>query len=190
MPARCALFHSAPAARASARPTVGLLTLCAGVLDAASSVMTTEACQKVMSIIGGSYQERWPHEVSRIILFSTVFTYTERITALTFLYGNLRDGDLVYAAVSAQLGVDPCDHDHARRFLADLASGKYNLKYFYFDVLAGDWLFLSGAVNLRHTPPSPLARALLAWKRECVRVRRTEGRCPSLAEQNAFGLGF
>ena len=57
--------------------------------------MTTEACQKVMSIIGGSYQERWPHEESRIILFSTVFTYTERITALTFLYGNLRDGDLV-----------------------------------------------------------------------------------------------
>ena len=152
--------------------------------------MTLQVWQNVLSVIGGQYNERWPDEESRIIFNSTVFTYNQRITALTFLYGNLRDGDLVYAAVSAQLGVDPCDHDHARRFLADLASGKYNLKYFYFDVLAGDWLFLSGAVNLRHTPPSPLARALLAWEREFVRVRRTEGRWPSLAEQNAFGLGF
>ena len=77
----------------------------------------------------------------------------------------------------------------AQRFLADLSSGKYDLKYYYFDVLAGDWLFLSSTVNLRHTPPSLLARVLLAWERECVRMRRTEGRWPSLAEQRTFGLG-
>ena len=86
--------------------------------------MTTEAWQKVLNIIGGQYKERWPDEESRIIFHSTVFTYKQRLTALTFLYGNLRDADLVYSAINPQLGVDARDHDHARRFLADLASGK------------------------------------------------------------------
>jgi len=69
-----------------------------------------------------------------------------------------------------------------------LASGKYDLKYHYFDVLAADWLYLDGTLNGRRTPPSPLARLLLAWERECARVRRREGRWPTLAEQHAFGL--
>ena len=151
--------------------------------------MTTEAWQKVLNIIGGQYKERWPDEESRIIFHSTVFTYKQRLTALTFLYGNLRDADLVYAAVQMQLGVDPRDRDHAQRFLADLASGRYDQKYHYFDVLAADWLFLNGTLNARRTPPSPLARLLLAWERECARMRRQEGRWPTLAEQRKFGLG-
>ena len=96
----------------------------------------------------------------------------------------------MYTAVLPQLGVEPRDLDHARRFLADLASGKYDLKYFYFDVLAGDWLFLSGAVNLRHAPPSLLARAACMGAGECARMHRTEERWPTLAEQRAFGLGI
>ena len=148
--------------------------------------MILEPNQIIMNIIGGQYVERWPEDEYRIILYTPVFTYQQRITALTFLYGNLRNAGLVYTAVLPQLGVDPRDLDHARRFLADLASGKYDLKYFYFDVLAGDWLFLSGAVNLRHAPPSPLARALLAWERECARVHRRMKRWPTLAEQHAF----
>ena len=73
----------------------------------------------------------------------------------------------------------------ALRFLADLKSGKYDHEYFYFDVHAGDWLFLCGTVNWRHAPPGPLARALLVWERECARVHRTEERWPTLAEQRA-----
>ena len=91
--------------------------------------MTTEAWQKVLNIIGGQYKERWPDEESRIIFHSTVFTYQQRITALTFLYGNLRDADMVYAALLPQIGVDSKDRDHAQRFLADLASGKYDPMY-------------------------------------------------------------
>ena len=60
--------------------------------------------------------------------YTTVFTYSQRIIALTFLYGNVRDVDLVYEAIRPQIGVDPSDHNHMRRFLADLASIKYNLK--------------------------------------------------------------
>ena len=148
--------------------------------------MTLQAWQNMLSVIGGQYKERWPDEESRIIFNSTVFTYNQRITALTFLYGNIRDTDLVYSAVYPQIGVNPRDHDHARRFLVDLASGKYDLKYYYFDVHAADWLFLAGMVNMRHAPPSPLARMLLAWERECARMRRTEERWPTLAEQRAF----
>ena len=148
--------------------------------------MTLEAWQKVLSVIGGSFKERWPDEESRIIFHSTVFTYPQRLTALTFLYGNLRDVDLVYAALLPQIGVDPRDQDHAQRFLADLASGKYDLKYHYFDVLKADWFFLGGAVNTRRSPPSPFARAVHAWDAECARVWRAEKRWPTLAEQRAF----
>ena len=156
--------------------------------------MTYNPHQSILNIIGGQYFERWPDEERRIILYSAEFTYRQRLAACTFLYGNVRDAGLVYEAIREQLGVDTKDHDHARRFLADLASGKYDLKYHYFDVLAGDWLFLSGAVNVHRTPPSPLARLLLAWDRECVRLRRCEGRWPTLAEQHAWdssthGLG-
>ena len=59
--------------------------------------------------IGGQYVERWPEDEWRIILYTPVFTYQQRITALTFLYGNLRDADLVYNAVIPQLGVNPRD---------------------------------------------------------------------------------
>ena len=142
--------------------------------------------QSILNIIGGQYLERWPNEESRIIFNTAVFTYKQRLTTLTFLYGNLRDVDIVYAALGQQLGVDPRDHDHAQRLLADLASGKYDHKYHYFDVLAADWLFLSGTVNAHRTPPSPLARLLHAWDRECVRLRRCEGRWPTLGEQWAF----
>ena len=147
---------------------------------------TLDVWRKVLGVIGGPYKERWPDEESHIIFLSTVFTYQERLTALTFLYGNLRDADLVHAAVHPQIGVDARDHDHARRFLADLASGKYDLKYYYFDVLAGDWFFLSGELNTRRSPPSPFARAVHAWDAECMRMQRGEGRWPTLAEQRAF----
>ena len=45
--------------------------------------------QSILNIIGGQYLERWPDEESRIILNSGVFTYSQRLTALTFLYGNI-----------------------------------------------------------------------------------------------------
>ena len=148
--------------------------------------MTSTAWQQVLNHIGGQYKERWPDEESRIIFHSTVFTYQQRITALTFLYGNLRDADMVYAALLPQIGVDLRDRDHAQRFLADLVSGRYDCKYHYFDVQAADWLFFSGAVNTRRSPPSQLARALHAWDSECMRIRRAEKRWPTLAEQRAF----
>ena len=155
-------------------------------LQVPSIMATLDAWRKVLGVIGGPYKERWPDEEARIIFLSTVFTYTQRLTALTFLYGNLRDVGLVYAAVHPQVGVDPRDHDHAQRFLADLASGKYDLKYYYFDVLAGEWLFLGGAVNTRRTPSSQVARVLLAWEREFARIQWMEGRWPTFAEQRAF----
>ena len=57
----------------------------------------------------------------------------------------------MYTAVLPQLGVDPRDLDHARRFLADLASGKYDLKYHYFDVLAADCSGSSSAARSTRT---------------------------------------
>ena len=184
-----ALRRLVPGVCARARPCAFLVPVCSQVFaHGMTPVAILDAWRNMLSVIGGPFKERWPDEESRIIFFSTVFTYQERLTALTFLYGNLQDARLVYAALYPQFGVDSRAHDHAQRFLADLASGKYDLKYFYFDVHAGDWLFLNGMVNVRHAPPSQLARVLHAWERECARVERAEGRWPTLAEQRAFGL--
>ena len=148
--------------------------------------MEYDAHQSILNIIGGQYLERWPDEERQIILYTAKFTYRQRLAACTFLYGNMRDAGLVYKAIRQQIGADAKDHNHANRFLVDLASGKYDCKYHYFDVLAADWLYLDGTLNARRTPPSPLARLLLAWERECARVHRCEKRWPSLAEQGAF----
>ena len=97
--------------------------------------MTLEAWRKMLSVIGGPYKERWPDEEYRIIFLSTVFTYQERLTALTFIYGNIRDATLVYSALHPQLGVDAKDHEHALRFLADLKSGEIILELWIWRVL-------------------------------------------------------
>ena len=135
---------------------------------------------------GGQYEERWPEEERNAILFTAEFSYDQRLEVGTFLFGNLRDSDLVFAAVRPQLGADPTHLDHFRRFLADLASGKYDEKYHYFDVLKADWFFVGGALNARRSPPSPFARLVHAWDAECMRMRRAEGRWPTLGEQRTF----
>ena len=84
--------------------------------------MTLQAWRTVLNTICGDYKRRWPDEQSRIIFHSTKLTYTQRISVLTFLYGNLRDANLVYAFLHPQFGADPREHDHARRFLTDLAA--------------------------------------------------------------------
>ena len=58
-----------------------------------------------------------PTRTYRIIFLVDVFTYPQGSTDLTFLYGNLRDVDLVYNAVQRR---PARRHGHARRFLADL----------------------------------------------------------------------
>ena len=145
-----------------------------------------EAQSTIMTIIGGQYVERWPESERNAIFSITELSYQQRIDVVTFLFGNMRDSDLVFAAVLPQLGADPTHVDHCRRLLADLASGKYDDKYHYFDVLNADWFFLSGALNVRRLPPSQLARAVHAWDAECMRMWRAERQWPALAEQRAF----
>ena len=149
--------------------------------------MTHEAEQRVINCIGGQFVERWPASEAHAFASGKQLSYTERIALGTFLFGNLRDANLVYAAVREQLGPDPKDHDHMRRWLADLASGKYDERVYYYQVLhLPDFFFLSGARNHSRAPQQPFVRALNAWEAECVRMRREEGRWPSLGEQRAF----
>ena len=101
--------------------------------------MTQEAQRIIGSIIAGQYVERWPDLEADAILGGRELSYTDRISVGTFLFGNLRDAQLVYDAVRDQLGADPKHHDHMRRWLADLASGKYDDRVYYLDVLEGDY---------------------------------------------------
>jgi hypothetical protein len=165
--------------------------LFAGRRYGAPRPMTQEAQRLIGSIIAGQYVERWPDLEADAILGGRELSYTDRISVGTFLFGNLRDAQLVYAAVREQLGADPKDHDHLRRWLADLASGKYDDRVYYLDVLEGDYYYLGGALHAARAPPaSACVRLMNAWERECARMRREEGRWPTLAEQHAFMCSF
>jgi hypothetical protein len=149
--------------------------------------MTQEAQRLIGNFLAGQYVERWPVSEAHVILGGCELSYSDRISVGTFLFGNLRDAQLVYTALREQLGADPNDHDHLRRWLADLASGKYDDRIYYLDVLQGDYFFLNGMLHAARAPPaSPFARLLNAWEHECTRMRREEGRWPTLAEQRAF----
>jgi hypothetical protein len=145
-----------------------------------------DAKRCVLNLIGGQYVERWPESEAHAFFHKQELSYDDRLVLGTFLYGNLRDADLVYCALLEQLGADAKNHDRMRRWLADLASGKYDDRVYYWEVIhAPDFYFLSGACNLARTPPQPFVRCMHAWERECARMWRQEGRWPTLAEQRA-----
>ena len=149
-------------------------------------ITSDDGRRRILTTIGGQYIERWPEEQVRAFFHTQELSYVLRIELGTFLYGNLRDSDLVFAALHDQLGPDSAGHDHMRRWLADLASGKYDDRYYYYEVLhEPDFYFLSGARNLERAPPQRILRCLHAWEAECARVRRKEARWPTLAEQRA-----
>ena len=88
---RCLLIVRVFAVIAQARADVWCApAVFAGAGDHATNYMILEPNQIIMNIIGGQYVERWPEDEYRIILYTPAFTYQQRITALTFLYGNLR----------------------------------------------------------------------------------------------------
>jgi hypothetical protein len=64
-------------------------------------------------------------------------------------------------------------------------------RVYYLDVLEGDYYYLGGALHAARAPPaSACVRLMNAWERECARMRREEGRWPTLAEQHAFMCSF
>ena len=93
-------------------------------------ITSDDGRRRILTTIGGQYIERWPEEQVRAFFHTQELSYVLRIELGTFLYGNLRDSDLVFAALHDQLGPDSADHDHMRRWLADLASGKYDDRYY------------------------------------------------------------
>ena len=98
-----------------AQLTPRCLVLRAGLLDASLRDMTTdEARARILTFMGGQYVERWPNEELQAIFGAHEFSYRQRRDVITFLYGNLRDIELVYAAVRPQLGPAHKAHDHAR----------------------------------------------------------------------------
>ena len=147
----------------------------------------------ILNIIGGQFEERWP-EYGRSP--SAMRSFSPRSSrpssgsrwppSCSATCATSTWCSPLNQAVRPQLGADPKHLDHFRRFLADLASGKYDERYHYFDVLKADWFFISGALNARRSPPSAFARAVHVWDAECMRMRRAEGRWPTLAEQRAF----
>ena len=150
-------------------------------------VTSKDGKRRILNFLGGQYVERWPESEARAFFFTQELTYDDRIALGTFLYGNLRDVDLVYNALAEQLGSDLRDHDHMRRWLADLASGNYDDRVYYFEVLhAPDFYYLNGTRNVERAPPQPFVRCIGMhgrWSGRACGGRRVAGRrWPSSAQ--------
>ena len=187
------LVATVPAAAAARGETLHALGgLKGGGLKGGAPRTALEAQRCIMNVLGGQLIERWPEERRRSILGAHKLSYAERKHVALFLYGNVRDVDLVYAAMLPRvekLGDPPRENErrrgHLHSYLVALAKGKYDATRYYFQVAHDPcWRYLSGEVH--HERTAPVARLLNAWERECVRVWREEDRWPTLAEQAAF----
>ena len=58
----------------------------------------------ILNIIGGQLLERWPPTFMEKLFGAHEFSYKDRMEMGTFLYGNVRDTNLVYYAVCERLG--------------------------------------------------------------------------------------
>ena len=148
--------------------------------------MSLAAQNIILNVIGGQFVERWPELEENLFFNGRELTYDGRVNLATFLYGNTRCVQLVYEAMLPLVGPDPRARDHAKRFLHDLNSGRYDNALHYFDVHAADWLYLNGQLNVRRRPACPFVRLLNAWEAESARMWAQERRWPTLAEQRAF----
>ena len=147
-----------------------------------------EAQKRILNVIGGQYVERWP-EYTRALFFGiSKLKYGERLHIAKFLYGNLRDEQLVYTAMRHRLG-NKGNHDHFRSYLADLARGKYNDSRDYVQIREEPDRYMLNGVRLADAPLSVGVRALNAWEAEVYRYKREHRRWPTMAEQSFFFHG-
>ena len=139
----------------------------------------------ILDVLGGQYIERWPEEMKDAFLGEQKLTYGVRTHLAKFLYGNLRDKDLVYAAMRPQLGNNE-NHHQILAYLEAMSTGRYNQSWYFQVREQPDNYYLDGSLYVQRTPPNPCVRTFNAWESEVWRTRREHRRWPTLAEQTAF----
>lgn len=149
---------------------------------------SSEAKRSILLFLGES---GWREQEWIIFNGEHVLRRRERFKLVLHLKANGCDDEWIKAAVFPRLRDGDARKVHKRwkhvdSILSDIDSGKYDHKWVYHSLRDNDFKYLSGDVCTSRPAPQPLARLMNAWDAEIQRVVRTEGRYPTMPEQDCF----
>ena len=147
-----------------------------------------EARRRILDFLPSD--DRWPPHMRQRFCGEDELKNKDRISLVTFLYGNGCRSRDISAALAPRLGGKRKKRTHVEALLVDVSSRKYDRKWYYYCLRRCDWYFLCGELKSDRHPPQRLARTIEEWEIYTWQMRHRDGRFPSLAEQDEFfGVG-
>ena len=125
--------------------------------------------------------DNWPEQMVKLYQGRETLSCVERLRMLTFLVGNGYPVDAIITVLAPRLRT-AASAMHANSLLKDLASGRYDHRWFYFNVIEQDNLYLNGAPYGEPRGSQVFTRRVNAWDKRCW--KGTEW--PTLKEQQEF----
>ena len=122
--------------------------------------------------------ENWPEPMVKLFFGSRTLSYAERLRLLTFLVGNGYPVDAVCTVLAKRMRTS-ASAMHANNVLKDIASGRYDHKWYYFNVNQQDYLYLNNRPYGEPSGNQIFTRRMNAWDRHCW----THPHYPTLKQQ-------
>ena len=138
-------------------------------------------CQAMTRMKAFLPMDNWPEQMVKLFLGPSTLSYAERLRMLTFLVGNGYPVDAVCTVLAPRLR-STSSARHANGVLKDLASGRNDRRWYYFNVNEQDWLVLDGTPYGDPRGNQVFTRCVNAWDKRCWKGKDW----PTLEEQEAF----
>jgi hypothetical protein len=125
--------------------------------------------------------ENWPEPMVKLFFGNRTLSWAERLRLLTFLAGNGYPIDAVCTVLARRMRTGASTM-HANNVLKDIASGRYDHKWYYFNVNEQDYLYLDNTPSGTPSGNQIFTRRVNAWDKHCWAAQRA----PTLKEQWEF----
>lgn len=150
--------------------------------------MSAEAKRSILNFTG---EAGWPKADWDLFHSGAVLRRRSRFKLVLLLKGNGCKDEWIRAVVSPRLRDEDCRKvlrrkEHVESILRDAQACKYDEQWAYRCLRDNDIKYLSGRVCTDRPAPSPAARLINGWDEEISRVKRTQDRYPTMAEQEAY----
>jgi hypothetical protein len=117
--------------------------------------------------------------MAQLFFRGTTLSCGERLRLLTFLVGDGYEEGAIRTVLAPRLRTAKSAH-HAETVLKDLASARYDRRWFYFNVTQQDFLYLDGTPHGEPRGSQLFTRRVNAWDKHSAK------RTASLKEQAEF----
>jgi hypothetical protein len=125
--------------------------------------------------------DNWPESMVKLFFGGETLSCVERLRMLTFLVGNGYPVAGIITVLTPRLRT-AASAMHANNVLKDLASGRYDHRWYYFSVIEQDNLYLNGAPYGEPRGNQVFTRRVNAWDKRCWKGKDW----PTLKEQQEF----